>query len=117
MAYTCTPCGGANPVMMIITSLRTGETDQACDDDTPLMLIGQLAIQLEVDPQKLYDVIQKFTVREAAKTAKAAEPATSGVPAAEDICRECGKPFGDVSPDCPRKVWDRHPKQEPEGDA
>lgn len=35
---------------------------------------------------------------------------TSGTAAwADEVCPHCDIPWGKVSPDCPRTVWDRHP--------
>lgn len=73
MSYVCESCAGENPCTLLLVNLQTGVTDQACDADAALLLIGNLAVNLGVDPQRLYDVIQKFTAREAAKEAKAAE--------------------------------------------
>lgn len=75
MTYKCDPCDGAKPVQILLTNLGDGSTDAACMDDLPIMLIGHLAIQLDVDPQRLYDTIQKWTVREAAREAKLLEAA------------------------------------------
>ena len=61
MSYTCAPCQGANPVTTIVTSLKDGSTDQSCDQDLPIMLIGQLALVLQLDPAALYEHIKVFT--------------------------------------------------------
>lgn len=107
MTYQCGTCNGAKPVVEILTSLRGEASDQACEDDLPIMYIGHLAIALEVDPQRLYDAIQRFTVAEAKREQKAAEQAKakgddSGGQAAAD-------PFLADSPD------DRQPDQALEG--
>src|SRR5579864_4660144 len=61
MTYKCEPCDGANPVQVILTNLQSGATDQSCADDLPIMLIGQLAVYLEVNPEALYEQIRAFT--------------------------------------------------------
>jgi hypothetical protein len=73
------------PVVVLVTSLVSGQTLASCADDLPLLLIGQLATTLAVDPQRLYDAIQRFTDREAKSAAKAAAAAASeGSGAADD---------------------------------
>lgn len=84
MSYVCESCGGENPCTLLLVNLQSGVTDSACDADAALLLIGNLAVNLGVDPQKLYDVIQKFTAREAAKEAKAAEAAEAAQPRVDD---------------------------------
>lgn len=61
MTYKCEPCDGANPVQVILTNLQSGQTDQSCADDLPIMLIGQLAVYLQVNPEALYEHIRAFT--------------------------------------------------------
>lgn len=74
MTYKCEPCDGANPVEVILTNLKSGSTDQSCADDLPIMLIGQLAIYLQVNPEALYEHIRQFTdAADAAEQAAAAE--------------------------------------------
>ena len=75
MSYQCGPCEGANPVTVLLTNLATGGTDCSCDADLPLMLVGHLAIWLQVEPQGLYDAIRKHADREAKKEAAAAAKA------------------------------------------
>ena len=70
MTYKCEPCDGANPVEVILTNLKSGSTDQSCADDLPIMLIGQLAIYLQVNPEALYEHVRQFT--DAADAADAA---------------------------------------------
>lgn len=73
MTYTCDPCEGANPVTVLMTSLRDGTTDASCAQDMPIMLLGQLALWAEVDPNRLYEHVRKFIDKEHAAAAKAAE--------------------------------------------
>lgn len=74
--YECDSCSGARPVTKLITDLITGSTDASCDEDLPITLVGQLALWLGVDPQRLYDTVQRFAAREAkSAAAKAPQPA------------------------------------------
>ena len=74
--YQCVICDSDKPVVTLITSLVSGQTLATCADDLPLLYIGQLATLLGVDPQRLYDSIQRFTDREAKSAAKAAAAAS-----------------------------------------
>jgi hypothetical protein len=73
--YRCVIGDDDNPVVVLVTSLVSGQTLASCADDLPLLMIGQLATTLAVDPQRLYDAIQRFTDREAKSAAKAAAAA------------------------------------------
>lgn len=75
MTYKCDPCQGKRPVARIYTSLTDGSTDAACIEDEPIMLIGHLAIALDLDPQRLYDVVQRFSEREVKREQKLLEAA------------------------------------------
>lgn len=70
--YQCVICDSDKPVVTLITSLVSGQTLATCADDLPLLYIGQLATLLALDPQRLYDAIQRFADREAKSAAKAA---------------------------------------------
>lgn len=70
--YQCPTCQGERGVTRLLTNLATGKTDCTCDDDLPILLIGELAVWLQVDPQRLYDAVQRFADREAKAFAKAA---------------------------------------------
>lgn len=76
--YSCTICESDKPVVLLLTSLVTGQTVGSCHDDLPITMIGALASELGVDAQRLYDSIQRFADREAKSAAKAAaaEPET-----------------------------------------
>lgn len=77
--YQCTICESDKPVVVLVTSLTNGQTLASCQDDMPVMLIGQLATELMVDPQRLYDSIQRFADREAKSAAKKAAAAPETV--------------------------------------
>lgn len=73
--YQCVICESDKPVVALITSLVSGQTLATCADDLPLLYIGQLATLLDLDPQRLYDSVQRFADREAKSAAKAAAAA------------------------------------------
>ncbi len=89
MTYKCEPCDGANPVQVILTNLQSGATDQSCADDLPIMLIGQLAVYLEVNPEALYEHIRAFTDQVDAADQAATD---TGDQAAEDDQAAEGEP-------------------------
>ena len=84
--YQCVIGEDDKPVVVLVTSLQTGQTLGSCQDDLPLLFIGQLATTLGLDPQRLYDCIQRFADREAKSAAKAAAAAAGqdGGQAADD---------------------------------
>lgn len=84
--YQCMIGEDDKPVVVLVTSLQTGQTLGSCQDDLPLLFIGQLATYLGLDPQRLYDSIQRFADREAKSAAKAAAAAAEqGDSAADSI--------------------------------
>lgn len=112
MTYACDVQGCPNPVAVLVTHLNTGQTDASCDDDLPILLIGQLATWADVDPQKLYDAVQRHIAKVQAAAAKAASAAAPPAPEDPDVlppvCDTCGRHLGSsASPcdDCP----DRQP--------
>jgi len=93
MSYQCAPCEGKNPVTVVVTSLKDGTTDQSCDQDLPIMLIGQLALALGLDPAAFYEHVKAFTdAADAADEAAAAEPAAA---ADDGQAAEDGPPIDD----------------------
>lgn len=83
--YECTFCDTGRPVVVLVTSLTTGQTLASCQDDMPIMLIGQLSSELGTDAQRTYDAVQRFADREAKSAAKAAAAAAEqGTGAADD---------------------------------
>lgn len=89
--YECNVCESDKPVVLLLTSLVTGQTMASCADDVPVALIGQLAATLEVDGQRLYDAVKRFVDREAKSAAKAQTQADTADPA--------GTPADDDPPD------------------
>jgi hypothetical protein len=75
--YQCAICESDKPVVLLMTSLVTGQTVGSCQDDLPIMMIGALARELGLDAQRLYDSIQRFADREYKSAAKAAQAAPS----------------------------------------
>ena len=69
--YTCTIGQDDKPVVLLLTSLVSGDTTATCQDDLPIMMIGELAVYLGVDAQRLYDAVKRFADREAKSAAKA----------------------------------------------
>lgn len=104
--YVCLLCDGERgEVISITTSLQTGQTVALCAADFPTGMIGGLATELGVDPQKLYDHIKRFVDREAAKAEKAARDQGRS----EDECPVCGElyPIGELrdhAAECDGKV-------------
>lgn len=64
MTYKCDSCNGERPAARVYLSLTDGSTDSSCVEDEPILLIGHLALALDLDPQRLYDSIQRFSERE-----------------------------------------------------
>lgn len=64
-----------HPRNVIITTLTPPSTIELCDDHYAPGLIPLLAANLGVEPGALYDAIEKFMKREAARAAKAAADA------------------------------------------
>lgn len=78
--YACLLCDGTKgPAVVITTSLATGKTGASCEADYPVMLVGALAAELDLDANKLYDTISRFADREL----KAAQKALAEAEAAE----------------------------------
>lgn len=73
--YGCEFCGGQHPVNWLVTRLAPSATIPLCGEDFPVGIIPLLAVELGVDVQRLYDAIKRFTDREVAREAKAAEKA------------------------------------------
>lgn len=92
--YECLLCDGAKgPAVVITTSLATGKTGASCEADYPVMLVGALAAELDLDANRLYDTISRFADRELkaaqkalaeAEAAEAASPAADAAGALED---------------------------------
>lgn len=110
--YACMAEGEPHAARWLFTSLDPPATITACDDDLALLLIPVLAANLEIDQTRLYDAIKRHVDRETAKAAKAVKLAGGELagPGPDDTCEECGRLFGEESPDCPRLIWDRHPR-------
>lgn len=99
MTYRCDPCEGARPVARIYTSLTDGSTDATCIEDEAILLIGHLAIALDLDPQRLYDVVQKFSEREVKREQAEAAKAEAAKADAGKGTADSGNPFD--NPDHP----------------
>lgn len=81
--YECETCSAARPVTRLIVDLITGSTQAVCDEDLGITLIGELATWLAVDPQRLYDTVQRFAAREAKSAAAQASQPADPTPAGE----------------------------------
>lgn len=102
--YSCLLCEGEKgPAVVITTSLATGKTGAACEADYPVMLVGALAAELDLDANRLYDTISRFADRElkaAQKALQAAEAAEAASPAADAD----GQPADQEAPPGPGSV-------------
>lgn len=110
--YACMGDGDPHGARWLLTSLDPPATFTSCDEHFPVMMLPVLAANLDTDPDRLYDVVKRHLDREIAKAAKAARADNAGDngPGPLETCSECGRLFGEVSPDCPHQIWDRHPR-------
>lgn len=69
--YTCGLGADEHEADYILTSIRNGQTTAFCAEDSPVALIGALAVELGVDPGKLYEHVKTFVDAEAAAEAAA----------------------------------------------
>lgn len=72
MGYQCSLHDGDMAASHLHTSLETGATVATCNECLPVALIGALASELQLDPQGLYDHIQRFEKRQRKAEADAA---------------------------------------------
>lgn len=72
MGYQCSLHDGDMAASHLHTSLETGATVATCNECLPVALIGALASELSLDPQGLYDHIQRFEKRQRKAEADAA---------------------------------------------
>lgn len=95
MTYKCESCNGERPAARVYLSLTDGSTDSSCVEDEPILLIGHLAIALDLDPQKLYDVIQRFSEREVKREQAEQKAAAAAADGQGDAAEPGGSVFDD----------------------
>lgn len=136
--YGCALGDATHQVNWLITHLNPPLTISVCDDDFPVAVIPLLASSLGVDQGRLYESVKRFTDREAAREARAAEATAAEASARDvlgdtwpdtadtamasrlatlreqhgDLCPECGVAWDQSSPDCPHEINDVHPRPE-----
>jgi hypothetical protein len=105
---TCDLCDGAEPAVQLHTNLEDGATTKVGLDCLPVTLTAGLAVVLRLDPNKLYDHVQRFAARERKKAAQLAgdaetlvtgKPATGAQQYAAAI--DGAEPGPDAPPDIP----------------
>lgn len=107
MGYVCLLGDESCTVTMLQTSLKNGATVGLCDEHEPMAYIGALAASLGVEPDRLYESIQRFVDREAKKAQAELDAAQKAENAPPAECAECGSLVPDVHrTDCSKYVPD-----------
>ena len=82
MSYNCEFHDGQGAAQILVTWLDTGTTLALCREDFSPAMINVIAVDLGVDPTKMYEVVKRFVDKSvkaaAAETEQAAAQATAG---------------------------------------
>jgi hypothetical protein len=78
--YACTLCNGDEPAVMLITPLTGGDTMPVGEGCAITALIGLLSAHVDVDPERLYENMRRFTEAEHKRATLVADPKSGAEP-------------------------------------